>query len=203
MRKLMQPAGVPMVLAASDPLLVVPAIERDGRLDFWNEDNPWRKHGHRGRTRHAPRHPPAAQRATSPTSPPSASLTRAEIHQAVAALATRYNATSAILLVSSDGHGWQVVAQCRRSRTLSESFVLARPLRHEVCDARRDRQHRLGLATVGSRVAEHSDPPGSPTIWYAPGVPIRFRSPYRLPILEGWAQIKNALNDVPEIRRSR
>ncbi len=42
-RELLAGAGIPFALTPSEPLLVVPALIREGAIDYWSEDNPWRR----------------------------------------------------------------------------------------------------------------------------------------------------------------
>ena len=199
-RKLVEASGVPMIIAPSDPLLVLPAIERDGTLDFWSEDNPWREAWSI-----------EAERGTlldirlplgdlSDVATLSTALRRPEIPEAVAALATRYNATSAIVVVARPTTADVDVASASDLELYQET-ALAWPYHLE-----------------GMRVAT---PPGnSGTVWrqaarrvmsalegqWKPDHLVRVGRPDTLSVsvpladLQGWAHIRSILNGVPEIQ---
>ena len=99
-QRLMRPASVPIVLAPSEPLLVVPAIDRGGRLDVWSDNHPWREAWWAEAERNTllDLRLPLGDLADVATL--SASLHDDEIPAALAALAERYQVASAILLVA-------------------------------------------------------------------------------------------------------
>ncbi|MCB2055149.1 MAG: DUF2066 domain-containing protein [Geminicoccaceae bacterium] len=99
-RRLLRPSGVPIVLEPSEPLLVVPAVERAGRLDIWDATGPWRD----AWSQEAERNTLLDLRLPLGDLPDMAALPQdlptGQVGEALAALAARYGAAGAVLVVA-------------------------------------------------------------------------------------------------------
>ncbi|MCB1969732.1 MAG: DUF2066 domain-containing protein [Geminicoccaceae bacterium] len=200
-RQLMKPAGIPMVLAASDPLLVVPAIERNGQLEFWTDDNPWREawsiEAERG-TLIDIRLPLGDLNDVATLS---TTLRPDEIPQALADLASRYNADAAIVVVASPVGLTDENLQAANDLELSQGTTIVwpyriTPMRVASAPGSTGSVWQQGARRILGSLEEAWKPDHLVQVGRAESLSVTVP----LADLAGWTQIKKVLEDVPEIQ---
>ena len=199
-QRLMRPSGAPIVLAASEPLLVLPAIElEDGRLDIWGDDNPWRRAWALEAERNTLLDIRLPLGDLSDVATFSVALSPGERGTALGALAERYQVGAALLVIarapSAAGEG-ATELELRQDVTLgwSWNFAGGRVSRTNASDA-------LSLWQAGARrVMSEIE-----LAWKADHL-VRFGETaslaFTVPLvdLRNWVQIRHSLQGIPEVQ---